>query len=148
MDDDGGQAVPASKIRKHVRMRWAGEGSVFRGGPREDVEITLDGKAQQGPSPMDALLLGLAGCMGADIVSILEKARVPVEAFEVSARGERAEEHPRRYLRIEMVYTAKGPGPEHQPRLDRALDLSRDKYCSFTHSLHPDIELDFRIERA
>jgi putative redox protein len=148
MGDDGSRTVPISKIRKRVRARWTGEGAVFRGGPSDEVQITLDGKAEKGPSPMDTLLLGLAACMGADIVSILEKARVPVESFEVSARGERAEEHPRRYLEIEVVYTIKGPGPEHQAKLDRAVALSREKYCSFTHSLHPDIAMDVRIERV
>jgi putative redox protein len=148
MGDDGSETVPIAKIRKRVRARWTGEGTVFRGGPKEDVQITLDGDAEQGPSPMDTLLLGLAACLGADIVSILEKSRVPVESLEVSARGDREEEHPRRYREIEMVYTVKGPGPEHQSKLDRALALSQDKYCSFTHSLRPDIEMNVRIERA
>ena len=148
MGNDGKGTVPISKIRKQVRARWMGEGTAFRGGPREGVEITIDGNTEQGPSPMDTLLLGLAACMGADIVSILEKSRVPLESFEVLARGERAEEHPRRYLKIEVVYTAKGPGPQHQAKLDRAVELSRDKYCSFTHSLSSDIALDVRIERV
>jgi putative redox protein len=148
MGDDGSRTVPISKIRKRVWARWTGAGTVFQGGPSDDVQITIDGKAEKGPSPMDTLLLGLAACMGADIVSILEKARVPVESFEVSARGDRQEEHPRRYREIELVYTIRGPGPEHQAKLDRALALSLEKYCSFTHSLRPDIEMDVRIERV
>ena len=141
-------AVPKSKILKRVHARWAGEGTVFRGGPRDDVQIAIDGNTEEGPSPMDTLLLGLAACMGADIVEILKKCRVPLEALEVAVEGKRAEEHPRRYQRIEIVYTATGPAPDDQKRLDRALTLSRDKYCSFTHSLRTDIEIDARIERA
>jgi len=141
-------AVPTSKILKRVHARWTGEGTVFRGGPRDDVEITIDGNTKQGPSPMDTLLLGVASCMGADIVEILKKSRVPLEALDISVEGKRAEDHPRRYQRIEIVYTATGPGPDDQKRLDRALELSRDKYCSFTHSLRSDIEIDARIERV
>jgi putative redox protein len=143
-----GDPVPTSKILKRVRARWTGEGTVFRGGPREDVEITVDGNTERGPSPMDTLLLGLVSCMGADIVEVMKKSRVPLEALEVSVEGKRAEDHPRRYQRIVIVYTATGPGPDDQKRLDRALELSRDKYCSFTHSLRTDIEIDARIERA
>lgn len=137
-----------SKILKRVEARWTGEGTVFQGGPPGGVEITIDGNTEKGPSPMDTLLLGLAACMGADIVEILRKSRVALEALEVSVRGDRAEKHPRRYVRIEIVYRATGPCAADQKRLDRALALSRDKYCSFTHSLRPDIELVTRIERV
>jgi putative redox protein len=142
------EAEVTSKVLKRVTARWTGEGTAFRGGPPNGLEITIDGDTKVGPSPMDTLLLGLTACMGADIVSILQKSRVPLESLEVSGRGDRAQEHPRRYLRIEIVFRARGPGPEDQAKMDRALALSRDTYCSFTHSLRTDIEIDARIERA
>ena len=132
---------------KRVGLRWAGEGLAFRGGAPNGVPITIDGDSAEGPSPMDALLLGLASCMGADIVHILEKSRVPLEGLTADVRGDRAETNPRKFLRIELVFRVRGPGPDDQPRLDRALALSRETYCSAVHSLRSDIELDFRIER-
>lgn len=138
----------ARRTVKNVRLDWAGEGTVFRGGPPDGVPITIDGDSAQGPSPMDVLLLGLASCMGADIVHILRKGRVTLDAVTAAVRGERAETDPRRYLRIELVFQVEGPAPGDEPRLERALALSRETYCSFVHSIRSDIELDFRIERV
>ena len=97
---------------------------------------------------MDHVLLGLAGCMGVDVVDILKKSRVPVEALEVEVEGERAPDPPRRYVRIHLVYRVKGPGEEDQAKLERAVALSRDKYCSVLHSLRPDLDLSIDIRRV
>ena len=139
--------MSSSNIRK-VRLRWAGEGLVFRGGADGGPEMTIDSDGSEGASPTQQLLLSLAGCMGVDVVLILQKSRVPLEALDVEVIGERADSEPRRFVAIELVYRVKGPGPEHQPRLQRAIDLSRDKYCSVLHSLHPDIRFSIRVERA
>lgn len=140
--------APTSKTVKRVTLRWDGEGLAFRGSAPNGVEIPIDGDSATGPSPMDTLLLGLSACMGADIVHILNKGRVPLTGLEARVRGDRSETNPRKYLRIELVFRVRGPSAADQPRLDRALALSRDTYCSFVHSLRSDIELDFRIERA
>jgi len=129
---------------RQVRLRWAGEGLVFRGGPDGGPQVTVDSDAKQGLSPTHLLLTALAGCMAVDVKVILEKSRVPVESIEVEAIGERAQSIPRRFQSIELVYHVKGPGREHQKRVQRALDLSRDKYCSVLHSLDPGIRLELR----
>ncbi len=131
-----------------VQLRWAGEGLVFRGGADGGPEMTVDSDGSEGASPTQQLLLSLAGCMGVDVVLILQKSRVPLEALDVEVLGERAESEPRKFVAIQLVYRLKGPGPEHQARLQRAIDLSRDKYCSVLHSLHPDIAFSIRVERA
>lgn len=141
-------AETVSRTVKRARLRWAGRGLLFRGGRPGGVEIPLDGDSEEGPSPMDTLLLGLASCMGSDIVLILRKGRVPLEEMDVDVRGDRAETDPRKYLRIEMVFRVSGPEAGHQGKLERALALSRETYCSFVHSLRSDIELDLRIERV
>ena len=133
---------------KIVTLRWTGEGLVFRGGARPDTEVTLDSAGKVGPSPTEFLLLSLAGCMGVDVQMILEKSRVPVEALSVEVSGDRAPSEPRRFTAIKLVYEVAGPSDEHQPRLERAVALSRDKYCSVLHSLQPDIELDIVIRRS
>lgn len=133
-----------SNVRQ-IRLRWAGEGLVFRGGPDGGPEITVDSNAEQGLSPTHLLLTSLAGCMAVDVKLILERSRVPVESIEVEAVGERAECAPRRFVSITLTYHVRGPGTEHVKRVQRALDLSREKYCSVLHSLDPRIRIDLRV---
>jgi putative redox protein len=110
--------------------------------------VLLDGRAAKGPGPMDSLLLALAGCMAVDVQVILERSRVPFTGLAVDVEAERATEHPKRYTRIRLVYTVEGPREEHQAKLQRAVDLSRDTFCSVLHSLRDDIEIDIEINRA
>ncbi len=136
--------MTAPNVRQ-VRLRWAGEGLVFHGGPDGGPEITIDSDATQGPSPTHTLLLALAGCMAVDVKLILEKSRVPVESIEVEAQGVRAESIPRRFVSITLTYDVKGPRDVDAKKVQRALDLSRDKYCSVLHSLDPGIQIDLRV---
>jgi putative redox protein len=133
---------------RQVRVRWAGEGLVFEGGPDGGPSITLDSNVEKGPSPTHLLLISLAGCMAVDVKMILEKSRVPLESIEVEAVGVRADSAPRRFLSITLTYYLRGPQEEHESKLQRALDLSRDKYCSVMHSLDPSIEVELRVVRV
>jgi len=137
----------ASNLRQ-IRLRWTGEGLVFRGGPDEGVQITVDSDGAEGQTPTQLLLMSLAGCMAVDVLMILEKSRVPVESLEVEAVGERAESVPKRFMTVTLVYRLVGPKESDQAKLDRAIALSRDKYCSVLHTLDPDLDLDIRIEPA
>lgn len=134
-------------IRKGVTLRWSGRGDLFHGRGAADLEVPLDGDSERGPSPTELLLMSLAGCMGVDVRMILEKSRVPLETLEVEVEGERAPEPPRRFTRIRLVYRLRGPGDEDEPKLQRAIDLSRDKYCSVLHTLREDLELEIVVER-
>ena len=138
----------SSSNTRRVQLRWAGKGLVFRGGADGGPDVTVDSGSSEGASPTELLLLSLAGCMGIDVVLILQKARVPLEALDVEVIGERADSEPRKFVAIELVYSLKGPEAEHDARLQRAMDLSRDKYCSVLHSLHPDIAFSIRVERT
>jgi putative redox protein len=119
---------------------------VFHGGPDEGAQVTVDSAGVQGQSPMQLLLMALASCMAVDVRMILEKSRVPVASLEVEVVGVRATEPPRRYLSLDLVYRVGGPADAHRSKLQRAIELSKDKYCSVLHSLDPQIELDVRIE--
>lgn len=132
--------------RKQVHLRWTGEGLVFEGGGAKHAPIRVDGASSAGPSPTEALLLSLAGCMAIDVRLILEKSRVPLETLEVETVGERAESDPRRYTHIRMHFRLKGPGAEHEARVARAVQLSRDKYCSVFHTLRSDLPIETDIE--
>ena len=120
---------------------------MFRGGPDGGPVATLDSDAKEGLSSTHYLLFALAGCMAIDVKMILEKSRVPIESLEVEAVGERAETAPRRFEKIQLTYEVRGPLEEHDKRLQHAINLSRDKYCSVLHSLDPSIEIDIRVRR-
>jgi putative redox protein len=81
-----------------------------------------------GPRPMEMLLVGLAGCTGMDVISILRKMRQDVTAYEVRVRGERAEEHPKIYvdITVEHVVTGHNLNPD---MVARAVELSETRYC-------------------
>lgn len=128
---------------KNVALEWRSD-LVFEGGTAGKPSIVLDGGAALGPSPMEALLLALAGCTGADVVSILKKKRADLRAFRVEVMGERREEHPRSYTAITLRYHVTAPelGESHARR---AIDLSLEKYCSVTHSLAKDIAVRYEL---
>ena len=99
----------------------------------------LDGDSKRGLSPTQYAALGLAGCMGADVVDILRKGRHPLTALRVTFTGTRAEQPPRRFLQIELRFDVRGAVPA--DAVERAITLSREKYCSVWHSFRQDIAL-------
>lgn len=101
--------------------------------------LTVDSDGEAGPSPMQYLALSLAGCMSIDVVHILGRMRTPPEALRVELVGRRADNDPGRFARIELRFVLRGVLPASS--IERAIELSREKYCSVWHSLHPDIEL-------
>jgi putative redox protein len=131
---------------RSVRLEWTGRGLVFEGSAHEGPRVVLDSDGREGPSPTQALLLSLAGCMGVDVVMILEKSRVPVQSLSVEVEGDRAEEVPRRFTSIRMVYRIAGPGEENRKKVERAVDLSRDRYCSVLHTLRTDLDWEIRVD--
>lgn len=88
-----------------------------------------DTAPKPGPSPMELLLIGTAGCSAWDVVSILEKGREPVEGCEVRIDADRAETEPRVFTRIHMQFLVRGRGLK-PDKVARAVQLSADKYCS------------------
>ena len=99
-------------------------------------------EAQPGLSPMELLLASLAGCTGSDVVSMLIKQRQPLKAFKVRVRGKRRQEQPRIYTEIEVEYLLWGIGLEPK-RVERAVTLSREKYCSVSAMLEPSASIRF-----
>lgn len=128
-----------------VEVRWE-SGLRFEAVGRGGVATLVDGDSAVAPSPMESLLMSLAACMGIDVVDMLNKMRVPFEGLAVRAEGDRRAEPPRRYTAIRLVYEARGVSDDAGPKLQRAVDLSRDRYCSVLHTLHPDLDLSIEIE--
>jgi len=133
---------------KRVRLRWTGNGREYLGTSETGPGIIIDGNSGNGPGPMDSLLLALAGCMAVDVQVILERSRVPMTGLEVEVVGEREDTHPKRYTSIRMVYRVEGPQEEHQAKLERAVSLSEEAFCSVLHSLRPDIEIQIEVNRV
>lgn len=110
--------------------------------------VTLDaspdvGGENRGPRPMELLLTAVGSCSGIDIINILERMRLQVKSFDMEVSGERAEDHPRRFTKIQIHYRLEGDLPEEKVR--RAVDLSRDKYCSVSQSLNAEVTTSFEI---
>jgi len=107
------------------------------GGTSGPQALVIDGDGAAGPSPMQLLAFALAGCMSIDVVSILQKGRHPVTALRASLTGERATEPPRRFVTVTLHFHVAGSVPA--DAVERAIALSREKYCSVWHSMRPEI---------
>lgn len=92
------------------------------------------GGANDGFRPLELVLVGLAGCTAMDVISILEKKRLQVTAFEVKTHGDQADEHPRSLIRFEIEYIVTGKGIDREA-VERAVELSKTKYCSVAATL-------------
>ncbi len=134
--------------RRAVEMEWLGDGLRFRGAGSEPVtpDVILDGDSQDGPSPTQALLLAAGGCAGADVVHILTKMRQPPSALRVSVSGIRRQEDPRRFMEIHFRFEVQGE--IERAKVEHAVKLSVEKYCSVLHSLAPDITVRHDVEVA
>ncbi len=100
------------------------------------------GGTNQGPRPMELVLVALAGCTAMDVLSILRKKRQPLEGFAMEVRGERAPEHPKVYTDIDLLYIVKGNvDPQ---AVVRAIELSATKYCSVSAMLNKTARIRYR----
>jgi putative redox protein len=130
--------VPTTK----TTLKW-NKDLIFVGTTPQGYEIEFDAHAQWGCKPTEALLLSLAACMGIDIVMILEKMRGQLANFKIELTGERNPTPPQYFKAIEMVLHISGKNLD-VSKVDRAISLSHDKYCSVFNSLRKDLEMKVR----
>jgi putative redox protein len=123
-------------------LTWMGD--LRFAGQTGEASIQLDSASKSGPSPMEAVAFGLAGCMAIDLVHILARGRHPLASLSTHLVAHRAPTEPRRFERIALHFAIEGDATADQ--VERAIALSRDKYCSVWHSLRNDIELDVTYE--
>ncbi len=121
-----------------IELEWDGATGYPATTPTGE-RLALDSDNGKGASPMETLLAALAGCMAIDVIHILKKMRAEPTKLTGTVSGERADDHPRRFVRVTLAFTGAGPGVSEE-RLRRAVDLSFEKYCSVMHSLAGDIE--------
>ncbi|MBE9610298.1 OsmC family protein [Chitinilyticum piscinae] len=133
-----------------VRLKWvedvsflaqSGSGhSVLMDGPPEG------GGKNHGPRPMEMVLMGAAGCSTYDVIHILKKGRADVRDCVVDVEAERAETEPKVFTKIHLHFTVKGKGLKTE-QVERAINLSAEKYCSATIMLAKTAEVthDFEV---
>lgn len=122
---------------------WAGGMRfVYKSGTGHAVVTDAPTEAGGGgsaPTPMELLILGLIGCTGVDVTSILLKMKEPIEGLVVTAETERAETHPKVFTKIHLTYHVKGA--VNVKKLERAINLSERTYCSASAMLGKTAEI-------
>jgi putative redox protein len=129
----------------NIALRWDGVGMQFTAEHASGNHFHLDGNSKTSHSPVQALALSLAGCIGSDVVDISEKMRVSFAGLRVQIEGDRNAEPPRYFTSLRVVVFVKGVAPEDEARVQRALDLSHEKYCSVFHTLRKDLSFSTRL---
>lgn len=127
-------------VRSHTQVTLAWAGDMAFNVTAGAHEFVLDGNATRGPSPVQLLAVSLAGCMASDVALILTRARQPLHALTVTLDAERAQTDPRRFVRVVIRFAVEGAVAPAQ--LERAIALSREKYCSVWHTLRQDLPLE------
>ena len=131
MDNGGAKAV----------IHSAGDGLFIGITPSGHAQVLeTDHERASAATPMELLLVALGGCTAVDVVSILKKKRQQVSDYRVEVRGERREEHPRAFKRIEVRHVVRGRGVS-EAAVASAIELSETKYCSVAATLRPGVEI-------
>ncbi|MBN1991446.1 MAG: OsmC family protein [Anaerolineae bacterium] len=128
----------------NVSASWTGKALHYVGTDSKGNQIQMGG---ENVSPTQMLLLGAAGCMGMDVVSVLQKKRQAVTGVEVQVTGHQPDEYPKPFHTIELTFIVKGNNVDPQA-VARAIELSRDKYCIVGQTLQNKTELktSFTVE--
>jgi putative redox protein len=131
----------------NARVEWK-DGMAFEA-HLEEFHFTIDGDEQfgglnRGPRPKGLTLVSLAGCTAMDVISILQKMRVKVDAFEVAADAVIERDYPKRILEVVIKYSFKG---ENVPvdKVKHAIELSLENYCGISATLRPSVKLSHQI---
>jgi putative redox protein len=128
-------------------MRLVGEAE----GPAIVVDHAMPDEEREdtGPHPVQLLLIGLCGCTGMDVISILKKKRQSFTGLQVRATAERAEEHPKIYTEIHLEFIVTGDDVD-PAAVERSIELSQTKYCPASAMLSKAVEIttSFRVEEA
>ena len=123
-------------------LEWQGDNRLR--GRSGGIEVVLDSPPTAGPNPVQTLAFALAACMAMDVLLVIQRGRFELEALSAHLVAERAPSDPRRILKVDLRFALKGRIPA--DRIERAIQLSREKYCSVWHSMRTDIELTTSFE--
>ena len=118
-----------------AKISWV-DGALFVAEGGSGHTFTMDGSPDVGgrnlaSRPMEVVLMGMGGCTAIDVVSMLKKQRQDIDGVEVSLEAERADDHPKVFTAVKLVYTVRGR-KLNRALIERAVSLSDEKYCSAT----------------
>ena len=102
------------------------------------------GGKDRGPQPKPLLMVSLAGCTAMDVISILKKMRVEPDDFNVHVEGELTEEHPKHFTKMHVIYEFTGKDLP-MSKLEKAVNLSQERYCGVSYNLRDALELTHEI---
>ncbi len=128
-------------------LSWKGKLS-FEAETGSGHRFSLDTKPRaggesKGPTPMEVLLVSLAGCTGMDVASILQKKKVDLRDLTVKVSGERAAEHPKYFTKIDVEFGLEGKDIKRED-VEHAIGLSKDRFCSVSAMLKEKAEISYR----
>lgn len=134
-------AGPAGPVVE-AELRW--DEGTFLAGRVGGNALRMDWNGREGVSPVQALVLALAGCMASDVALILTRGRQPLRGLTTRIVAERAPADPKRLVRVDIRFAVEGAVPA--DKVERAIALSKETYCSVWHSLARDIALTTSFE--
>lgn len=131
-----------------INLEWK-EALYFHSKVNEhDVYVDADasvGGTDKAPRPKPLMLVSLAGCTAMDVVSLLNKMRVPFSYFNVKVKAQLTDEHPKVYSKVHIVYQIKGENID-TSKVEKAVHLSQERYCGVSAMFRKFAELTFEIE--
>lgn len=127
----------------NAKATWI-DGRCFNAIADSGHAIVVDGDKAKGNSPVELVLIGLCGCTGYDVVSILQKKREPLTSLEVRAEAERAKDPPSVFTQIKLIYRI--GGKVSRKAAEDAVRLSKEKYCSVSAMLEKTAKITTEIE--
>ena len=128
-----------------AKVQWVGEQKFVATSPSgHALAMDSDRSSNTGPGPMELLLMALGACTATDIVIILEKKRQNLESLDVICSGERATDYPQVWSKLEILFRLRGKLEE--SAVERAIQLSEEKYCSVAATLKKSADLTWRYE--
>lgn len=137
------------KMKKEsINLEWK-EGMSFEA----DVagfKIAMDsdpefGGQNMGPKPKPLMMVSLAGCTGMDLVSLMNKMRVNYDSLNIIIEGDITEEHPKHFTKMKVIYEISGKDIDLK-KVEKAVMMSKDKYCGVSYSYKQAMELDYEIK--
>ena len=133
-------------ITHKATVMYAGD-EFFIGTPPSGHAQVIDTKGDRhaAPTPVEMLLVSVAGCTAADVISILQKKRQDVTAYNVEITGERKEDHPRAFIKFHIHHIVHGRNVSEKAVAD-AIELSDTKYCSVAATVRPTAEITTSFE--
>jgi putative redox protein len=135
-------------MQESINIKWL-SGLSFEADVK-GFKILLDadpehGGQGNGPKPKPLMMVALAGCTGMDLVSLMNKMRVPYEKLNIRVIGDISEDHPKKFLKMKVIYEVTGKNIDIK-KIEKAVELSKEKYCGVSASYKEAMEIDHEIK--